>query len=185
MSMIRLFLSALVCLSMIACTAPGGGGSATLSKAAKVSLRDYRTGTTLSIVNDGYIAKLGVEGEDADTRRVAFYSEKHADPTTKVTKDEVLLATIRQLEKEGFDRWSSPGRSPGDSSTASSSIEIELASGARHFLRHPGLKENQARDHLSCYRVFQEIYNVIEQYQSVDPDDFRFDSMPVRGAERD
>lgn len=182
--MIRLLIPAFVCLSMVACTAPGGGDSANLSKAAKVSLRDYRSGTTLSIVNDGYIAKLGVRGEDADTRRVAFYSRKHADPTIKVTEDEILLATIRQLDIEGFERWSSPGHSPQGSSSDSSSIEIELASGARHFLRHPGMTEDQARAHLQCYLVFQEIYNVIEQYQSVDPDDFRFERMPVRGAER-
>ncbi len=183
--MIRFFLVAFVCLSLVACTSTGGGGGADRTKAARLSLRDYRTGTTLSIVNDGYIARLGVEGDTSTTRRVAFYSEKHADPNTKVTGDAVLVATIRQLEKEGFGRWASPGQSPADSASASSSIEVELAGGTRHFLRHPGLQENQARDHLACYRIFYEIYNVIEQYQSVNPDDFRFESMPVRGAGRD
>lgn len=183
--MIRFLLPALACLSLVACSAPGGGAGADPSQAARLSLRDYRTDTTLSIVNDGYIARLGVEGETPAMRRVAFYSQKHADSTTKVTEDRVLLAAIRQLEKEGFDQWSSPGRSPEDSPSASSSIEIELASGARHFLRHAGLKANQAQAHLNCYQVFTEIYNVLEQYQSVNPEDFSFESMPVRGAGRD
>lgn len=153
-----------------------------MSKAARLILHDYRTGTTLAIVNDAYIARLGTEGEDADARRVAFYSKKHAVKTTKVTENEVLLATIRQLEKEGFNRWSSPGRSPQGSSSVSSSIEVELASGTRHFVRHPGLQQQEASDHLMCYLVFMEIYNVIEMYQSADPNDFSFDSTPVRGA---
>ena len=109
--MIRFFLVAFVCLSLVACTSTGGGGGADRTKAARLSLRDYRTGTTLSIVNDGYIARLGVEGDTSAMRRVAFYSEKHADPNTKVTEDAVLVATIRQLEKEGFGRWASPGDS--------------------------------------------------------------------------
>ena len=183
--MIRFLLPALVCLSMVACTSTGGGGRADLSKAAKVSLRDYRTQTTLSIVNDAYIARRGVEGDNANLRRVAFYSEKHADPTTKVTEDQVLLATIRQLEKEGFARYAVQGRSPEDSFDSSSSIEIELASGVRYFLRHSGMAESQARAHLTCCRVFTEIYNVIEQYQSADPEDFHFDNVPVREAGRD
>ncbi len=186
--MIRFFFSALLCLSLFACSSTGGAGAdsgADESRAAKLSLYDYRTGTTLSIVNDAYITRLGVAGDTSALRRVAFYSQKHANQSTKVTEDRYLLATIDQLEKEGFARWSSQGQAPRDSLTASSSIEIELPSGTRYFLRHSGMQVNQARDHLACSQLAWEVFNFLEQYQSVNPEDFHFERMPVRGAGRD
>lgn len=169
-----------------ACSSTPGGSQAATGLGTKLTLRDYRSATgpqgaalRLSLVDDSYISSLGVEGVDATHRRASFYSEKRGDVSTKVESDRILEATIQALDQSGFARYAVDGPAPAVSD-GSMSLEIVRGDRAQHIIRRRGSNDlERINSMVTCFTIFTEMYNHIEQYQSADPDQMRLQGAPV------
>ena len=195
--MTRFLLLTSLLFACFACANTGTGGGRTSATAAPappkvVTLRDHRSSLRLGIVNDGFLARRGFEGETPDERRVSYYSTRGTDLMIKVASDKLVDGLIDFLEDQGFSGYAFEGPAPSENTamfggkTLSTSLEIVENGRARTWffdvewakqskLPRAAVKYREARD------VFMDIHREIEQYASGGIDDWDFSGAKVRG----
>lgn len=178
-----LILACLWSLLAPGCGAPGSRPGAG-AESTRITLRDYRVGQALTIVNDAYLVSEDVEGADATLRRAAFYSEERADPSTKVAEDDFVAQAVRAIEAQGFARHALPGSAPREAPNATTCLEIAVGGDVRHMVFRPDLPRDAQQAYADSRKVFYDCYNSILQFQAADPSQFHFEDPEVRGGDR-
>ena len=116
--MTRFLLLASLLLACIACSTTGSGDRADVAASPGapkvVTLRDHRSNLRLGIVNDGFLAGRGFEGETPNERKVSYYSTPGNDLMIKVASDRLVDGLIDFLEGQGFTEHSIPGPAPSE-----------------------------------------------------------------------
>ncbi|MEZ6014185.1 MAG: hypothetical protein R3F49_03660 [Planctomycetota bacterium] len=135
-------------------------------------------GTELRIVSDAWIAGAGYEGETAmerraDFRRKTVYSASGTSAAVKACEDEVFQGLIEAFEAEGFGRYSVEGAARPEPAVSSYALEVTRDGDARHWLRVKGTPVDEAAAFKRCVAIFNEVFNVLDGYQSGD-ESFRF-----------
>lgn len=127
-------------------------------EALSVRYRTYSNGLNLALVNP------------AHSDRTELYSKTVAlsEAGTKVTTDEVLEATIEELERLGLFELTQPGPAPASAAgTNPQSIEVLRDGRTVHALLTRESSTDAKRAFHKCATVFCEIYTATYQLQSV------------------
>lgn len=138
-----------------------GAASATATKsrdAMSVRYLTYGTGQKLALVNP------------AHSDRTELYSKTIPleQAGTKVTTDDVLEATVEEMERIGLFRLTRPGAAP--EATAGSNpqaLEVTRDGTTVHVLLTRESSVDDKRIFRDCAYVFRDIYNATYQLQSV------------------
>lgn len=125
----------------------------------------------LGVVNDQHLRSIGVTGETEDLRRANFYSRKRGDAMTKVASNRVVAGLVEALNGEGFATYGMDGGSVG--SLEGTVIEINSGGSLSHFRYSKGMPPGALSAYQRCRALFMDVYNVIPQYQSADPNQIR------------
>ena len=195
--MTRFLLLASLLLACIACSTTGSGDRADVAASPGapkvVTLRDHRSNLRLGIVNDGFLAGRGFEGETPNERKVSYYSTPGNDLMIKVASDRLVDGLIDFLEGQGFTEHSIPGPAPSEEidsvagKSLSTSLEIVRDGRARTWaynlewaracsLPRVATRYREARD------VFLDIHRELEQYATGGVDDWDFSGSKVKRA---
>lgn len=144
-------------LGLTACA--GSGVAANSGSPTRITLRDYRTGLALELVNDAY--------DD----RVEYYSRRlpEGSASRKFTTDRDIDGLLAVLDDQGFEGWAQEGSAPRDGATViSSSIEVERNGRTRHWKIGDG-SDPKSRDGLiNSKKVFTVLYQQTPGYQAID-----------------
>ncbi|MDA1264868.1 MAG: hypothetical protein O2816_07305 [Planctomycetota bacterium] len=177
------------CLGVLPSCASTGGSARGTSAASPVSVtfRDYRSGVRLTIVNDGYLVKMGIKGENADLRRAAYHSSEDVDLWTKILPDEVMDGLISGLDQEGFREHAQSGPAPRETARSSgltSGLEMIVGGNASHWNYNPSWSITSPPAEANRYKKardgFLDVHRKIEQYARGGVQDFDYDGVPIR-----
>ena len=164
----------LALLHLTSCGSMGGTtsrGTSSPGTSLQVQFRDPRVGMVLGVVNDQHLRSIGVTGETEDLRRANFYSRKRGDAMTKVASDRIVAGLVQALDSEGFSTYGMEGGSVG--SLEGTVIEINTGGRLSHFRYSKGMPPAALEAYQRCRGLFMDVYNVIPQYQSADPNQIR------------
>lgn len=171
---------------LLLCACSSTGASAARGDAISIRLRDYREGVPLRLVNDSFLSKNGIEGEDEHERKSNFYAQARQSGTsgTKVASDEILEETVRFLNEKSYASLSLDGPAPTRAGQYTSAIEVTVNNATSHFGMSDGTDRNAAQRYLEWKLEVANLYNNVYGLQRVE-DDFRFEAdrvLPGKGS---
>jgi hypothetical protein len=146
------------------------GASDVALTAARISLRDYRTGTYFALAR-------GSEEE-----RLALYSEKRENAATKVPDADFFQGLLDLFEKDGLAKVAQNGPAPAVDEQGTKALEIREGDRIRHVVRRPGMSDNERKAFDEYVLGFSEVYNHTYALQSVDSQNQEFHFEPVKSA---
>jgi len=152
---------------------PSCAGNATRTPILEVSghptaitLRDYRSGIILELINDSALVELNVPGENVSLRRAAYYSQLDRQASAKVTDDVYVAGILEAFNDRGFFGLASSGPAPERASEASTSLEVTRDGLSQHILFSIRLSRPSQEAYRDCRKVFSEAYNHVDQWRS-------------------
>jgi len=131
-----------------------------------ITLRDYRSGIILTLINDSALVELNVQGESVPLRRAAYYSQLDRQASAKVTDDVYVAGILEAFDDRGFFGLASGGSAPERASEASTSLEVTRDGLSQHMLFSIRLPRPSQQAYQDCRKVFSEVYNRVNQYRS-------------------
>lgn len=137
---------------------PSASPNAKSRQAMSVRYLTYGTGQKLALVNP------------AHSDRTELYSKTIPleQAGTKVTTDEVLGATVEELERIGLFRLTRPGAAPESAAGSNpQALEVTRDGATVHVLLTRESSVEDKRVFRDCAYVFRDIYNATYQLQSV------------------
>ena len=133
---------------------------------ASITLRDYRSGIVLRLINDSVLVERHMAGDNASLRRVAYYSQLDRQATDKVTDDALVAGILEAFDDRGFFRLAKAGQAPERVQEASTSLEVSRDGRSQHMLFSMRMPRSSQEAYRDCRKVFSEVYNRIDQYYS-------------------
>jgi len=133
---------------------------------ASITLRDYRSGIVLSLINDSVLVERHMAGDNASLRRAAYYSQLDRQATDKVTDDALVAGILEAFDDRGFFRLAKAGQAPERVQEATTSLEVSRDGRSAHMLFSMRMPRSSQEAYRDCRKVFSEVYNRIDQYHS-------------------
>lgn len=138
------------CQSAASSISPAGGPT-------QVSFLDLKSGQQFVLVND------------AHTDRLSHYSDRAADPNTKVVEDSTMELLVKHLFSAGFADYGREGTMPRQANGVLSKVmEIQGAGGSTWFGAGRGSSAEELNAITRCYASFLDLYNATTGYQARD-----------------
>lgn len=131
-----------------------------------ITMRDYRSGIVLTLVNDSMLIEYNVPGENAPVRRAAYYSQLDRQASAKVTEDRYVAGILDAFDEWDFSELANAGPAPDRAAGASTSLEVTQDGRSQHMLFSIRLPRSSQEAYQNCRKVFSEVYNRIDQFQS-------------------
>lgn len=131
-----------------------------------ITLRDYRSGIVLTLINDSALIDLNVPGENVPLRRAAYYSRLDRQASAKVTDDVYVAGILEAFDDRGYFGLASGGPAPDRVAEASTSLEVTQDGQSQHMLFSIRLPRSSQEAYQNCRKVFSEVYNRVDQYRS-------------------
>ncbi|GEM_PF-2327064 len=133
---------------------------------ASITLRDYRSGIVLTLINDSVLLARNVPGDNVPLRRAAYYSQLDRQSTAKVAGDELVEGMMQAFENRGFFGIATGGPSPERASDVSTSLEVSRNGRSDHLMFSTRMSRDGQLVYSDCRKVFSEVYNRVDQYYS-------------------
>ncbi|HED65808.1 MAG TPA: hypothetical protein ENJ09_09665 [Planctomycetes bacterium] len=146
-------LAAVVSFLAGACASSGTSGPTSIA----VILHDYRGEQKLEL--------------DSETRtdRVQAYSQLRREASLKVQADEVMVALVREMERNGFDDYAQAGRAPSrGSAVVTRALEVNIDGKTRHWVIGPGSSVDEKKSFLAAMGDFVQLYNLTQAFQAIE-----------------
>ncbi|MDP6387123.1 MAG: hypothetical protein QGI93_13090 [Planctomycetota bacterium] len=131
-----------------------------------ITLRDYRSGIVLVLINDSTLIERNVPGENVPLRRAAYYSQLDRQANAKVTEDRYVAGILEAFDDWSYSELANPGSAPERAAEASTSLEVTRNGRSQHMLFSIRLPRSSQEAYQKCRKVFSEVYNRVDQYRS-------------------
>ncbi len=131
-----------------------------------ITLRDYRSGITLTLIDDSTLIARNVPGDNGALRRAAYYSQLDRQANAKVTEDRYVAGVLEAFDNWGYFGLAGAGPAPERAAEASTSLEVTQDGQSQHMLFSIRLPRSSQEAYQNCRKVFSEVYNRIDQFQS-------------------
>jgi hypothetical protein len=131
-----------------------------------ITLRDYRSGITLTLINDSTLIARNVPGDNVALRRAAYYSQLDRQANAKVTENKYIAGVLEAFDDWGYFGFAGAGPAPERAVDATTSLEVSQDGRTQHMLFSIRLPRPSQDAYQKCRKVFSEVYNRIDQFQS-------------------
>lgn len=131
-----------------------------------ITLRDYRSGIVLTLVNDSMLIERNVPGENVPLRRAAYYSQLDREASAKVTEDRYVAGILEAFDEWDYSDLANAGPAPARATEATTSLEVTQDGRSQHMLFSIRLPRSSQEAYQKCRKVFSEVYNRVDQYRS-------------------
>ena len=116
--------------------------------------------------DDSMLIEYNVPGENAPRRRAAYYSQLDRQASAKVTEDRYVAGILEAFDNWGYFGLADAGPAPERAPEASTSLEVTRDGQSQHMLFSIRLPRSSQKAYQNCRKVFSEVYNRIDQFQS-------------------
>jgi hypothetical protein len=161
----------LVCVALGACSSSGGSASDPLNQnPGSVTYSNAARGSTLSLVSESMLIEMGVPGETAAERTLAFNSTKRATASVKVCSDEILEGVVQLFDSSGFKQYATVGAVDLEDRTSDGVLQVKFNGVERYLLNSDSTETdpNAKVAFANLLNMFAQIYGEVKQYQAVD-----------------
>jgi hypothetical protein len=167
----------------------GGTGPDIDGEPTRVSFRDYRSSVRLTLINDAFLVNGGIEGETAQLRAAAFYSNRNQDLNVKVISNALMEGMLEYFDEKGFSSNAQDGKGPPSTMRGpnlSTSLEVGVSQRYRNWRFDPSWRtapSKVAKNYVEAKDVFLNIHREIQAWQAAGAGDWNFDGVKVKQGE--
>lgn len=164
---------ALLALAAASCSSTGAnsGGNRTESPLVYGSVTYTNAGQmrVLGLISASMLEEMGIPGESAAERALAYSSNPENSANIKICTDEFMRGVVKVLGDQGFDKYAIEGAADGTDRSVDGALEIRLNGTVRHVVNSDDTQTDpEAKITFSkLLTLFAQIWGEVPQYQAV------------------
>lgn len=142
--------------------APGAIGSVTYSNPSK--------GRVLGLISESMLAELGIPGDTAAERALAYSSNPENSANIKICTDEFLKGVVAVLEDQDFDKYAIEGQANTSDRSVDGTLEIQLNGAAKYIVNSDDEQTDPDAKiaFTDLLKIFAVVWGEVPQYQAVE-----------------